>query len=56
MTDTERVQAVVEYGFTERQARFLVLVTPVSASNGSMPRSQASPMAARNATHFSTSW
>jgi hypothetical protein len=26
MTDTERVQAVVDYGFTERQARFLVLV------------------------------
>lgn len=26
MTNTERVQAVVEYGFTERQARFLVLV------------------------------
>ncbi len=26
MTDAERVQAVVEYGFTERQARFLVLV------------------------------
>ncbi len=26
MTGTERVQAVVEYGFTERQARFLVLV------------------------------
>lgn len=26
MTQTERVQAVVEYGFTERQARFLVLV------------------------------
>lgn len=27
MTDAERVQAVVDYGFTERQARFLVLVT-----------------------------
>ncbi|MBY0496906.1 MAG: hypothetical protein K2Y23_22070 [Cyanobacteria bacterium] len=26
MTDAERVQIVVEYGFTERQARFLVLV------------------------------
>jgi len=26
MTDTERVQAVVDHGFTERQARFLVLV------------------------------
>lgn len=26
MTDAERVQAVVDYGFTERQARFLVLV------------------------------
>lgn len=26
MTDTERAQIVVEYGFTERQARFLVLV------------------------------
>ena len=26
MTDTERVQGVVDYGFTERQARFLVLV------------------------------
>ena len=26
MTDAERVQAVVDHGFTERQARFLVLV------------------------------
>ena len=26
MTTSERVQAVVEYGFTERQARFLVVV------------------------------
>ena len=26
MTSAERVQAVVDYGFTERQARFLVLV------------------------------
>lgn len=26
MTDAERVQAVADYGFTERQARFLVLV------------------------------
>jgi len=26
MTDTERAQAVVDHGFTERQARFLVLV------------------------------
>ena len=26
MTDAERVRAVVDYGFTERQARFLVLV------------------------------
>jgi hypothetical protein len=26
MTDTERARAVVDYGFTERQARFLVLV------------------------------
>ena len=26
MTDAERVQAVVDYGFTERQARLLVLV------------------------------
>lgn len=26
MTDTERVQAVADYGFTERQSRFLVLV------------------------------
>lgn len=26
MTTAERVQAVVDYGFTERQARFLVLV------------------------------
>ena len=26
MTDTERAQIVAEYGFTERQARFLVLV------------------------------
>ena len=26
MTSRERVQAVADYGFTERQARFLVLV------------------------------
>ena len=26
MTTTERVQAVIDYGFTDRQARFLVLV------------------------------
>ena len=26
MTTAERVQAVADYGFTERQARFLVLV------------------------------
>jgi hypothetical protein len=26
MTTTERVQAVADYGFTEREARFLVLV------------------------------
>jgi len=26
MTTSERVQAVADYGFTERQARFLVLV------------------------------
>ena len=26
MTTQERIQAVVDYGFTERQARFLVLV------------------------------
>src|SRR5207237_7010053 len=26
MTTAERVQAIVDYGFTERQARFLVLV------------------------------
>jgi hypothetical protein len=26
LTTTERVQAVVDYGFTEREARFLVLV------------------------------
>ena len=26
LTTTERVQAVADYGFTERQARFLVLV------------------------------
>lgn len=27
LTTGERVQAVVDYGFTEREARFLVLVT-----------------------------
>jgi hypothetical protein len=26
MTTAERVQAIIDYGFTERQARFLVLV------------------------------
>ena len=26
MTTSERVQAIADYGFTERQARFLVLV------------------------------
>jgi hypothetical protein len=28
MTTQERVHAVADYGFTERQARFLVLVMP----------------------------
>jgi len=27
LTTEDRVQAVADYGFTERQARFLVLVT-----------------------------
>ncbi|HYU80784.1 MAG TPA: hypothetical protein VEK56_17470 [Vicinamibacterales bacterium] len=57
MTGTERVQAVVEYGFTERQARFLVLV--MRHAGLCVKRQYAAfagmPTAATSATRFSTS-
>jgi hypothetical protein len=56
MTTTERVQAVADYGFTEREARFLVLVMRHAGlcGSGSTPPTPASPMAATGATPCST--
>jgi hypothetical protein len=57
MNFDERVQAVSEYGFTERQARFLVTVmrTRACVSRVSTRRLPASPTGTRSASSSTAS-
>ena len=57
MTLEERVQALAEFGFTERQTRFLVAVMlPARACRVNSRRSRASRTAIRSADSSTDSW
>ena len=56
MTTDERVQAIADYGFTERQARFLVLVMRHSGLCVKSRSTEIDLIEPPQRHHFSSTW